>query len=86
MRVRELHEQVISPTRPLPYADEDAWSSLVDSLILAVREEERAATLGVLNRLEIAARALPTSDAVARLVAGIAKRDYGAVTYKSPVE
>ena len=78
MRVRELHDQIISPTRPLPYADEEAWCSLIDALILAVREEERATTLGMLKRLAIGARALPTPDAVARLVTGIAKRDYGA--------
>ena len=77
MRVRDLSDAVTSPTRLAPYADEDAWRSLVDALVLAVREEERARALGVLNRFEIAARALPTPDAVARLIAGVAARDYG---------
>jgi hypothetical protein len=77
MRVRELHEAVASPTRSAPLADEDAWCSLVDALVPAVREQERKNTLGVLNRLVIAARALPTCEAVARLIAGVATRDYG---------
>lgn len=76
MRVRELRDAVMSPTRPVPYTDEDAWCLLVDALVAAVREEERATTLATLNRLEVAARALPTPEAVARLIAGIAARDY----------
>ena len=76
MRARELHYQVTSPARAVPYADEDAWCALVDALVSAVREEERAKTLAVFERLVIAARALPTSEAVARLIAGIATRDY----------
>lgn len=77
MRSRDLHAEVSSPARAAPYADEDAWCALVDALVSAVREEERATTLALLDRLVIAARALHTSDAVARLIAGIAARDYG---------
>lgn len=84
MSVRELHAEITSPSRPAPYEDEERWCSLVDALILAVREEERTTTLGVLNRLVIAARALRTPEAVARLLAGIAKRDYGAMTPTPP--
>lgn len=77
MRARELHDLVTSPARAVPYADEDAWCTLVDALVAAVRTEERAKALLMLDRLEIAARALPSSEAVARLIAGIATRDYG---------
>lgn len=84
MRARELHDLVTSPARAVPYADEDAWCVLVDALVAAVRDEERAKVLTVLDRLEIAARALPTSEAVARLIAGIATRDYGTSRQASP--
>lgn len=77
MRARELHDQVTSPARAAPYADEDAWCTLVDALVAAVRDEERVKARAGLDRLVIAARALPSSEAVARLIAGIATRDYG---------
>ena len=76
MRARKLHDQVTSPARAVPYADEAAWCALVDALVSAVRDEERAKALAVLDRLAVAARALPTAEAVARLITGIATRDY----------
>jgi hypothetical protein len=76
MRASELLAEVTSPGRAVPYADEEAWCALVDALVSAVREQERATALATLNRLVISARALLTSEAVARLIEGIAARDY----------
>ena len=76
MRVRDLHDQVSSPARLAPSVDEDAWRALVDLLVQTVREEERAKSLAILDGLVISALALPTAEAVARLIEGVAARKY----------
>ena len=76
MRVHELLEQVVAPSRPAAWVDENAWAALVASLIAAVREEERTRALDLLDRLALSAAALKTPDAVARLIAGVATREY----------
>ena len=62
--------------RAAPWTDEAAWCALVDALVATVREEERAKALAVLDGLVISALALPTPDAVSRLIAGVAAREY----------
>ncbi len=79
MRSQELRDQVISPNRLTPFQDEVAWGDLVDRLIAAVRAEERSHAATMLHRLSTSARALSSVDSVARLIDGIATRDYAEV-------